>query len=70
MNLYEKMQLSEAGRLACGIGEVMYRYKERIDKTNTDRLSSAQAFLERIALDELRKLEPWAFELADKSNTK
>lgn len=68
-SLYEKIQETDPGRHAAAIGEAIYRARSAIGKECCDWLTQAQTYLEKLALEELRRAEPWAAELARKTGS-
>lgn len=67
MNLYEKLCQTEPGRHAHEIGEAVYRAPSALGKECCDKLSAARAYLEKLAIEELRKSEPWVVALENKA---
>lgn len=64
MNLYEKLSQTEPGKHAAAIGDAVYRAEAALGKAATDRLFKVRAYLENLAIEELKRSEPWAVELA------
>lgn len=67
MNLYEKLQETEPGRHANNIGEALYDCGVKLGENNVRLLTMARTYLEKLAIDEIRKAEPWAAELVRKT---
>lgn len=70
MNLWEKIAQTVPGKHARALGDIRYCSGHKLEKDDHDRLSAAEAYLERLALAELRcelkEREPWAEDLLKK----
>lgn len=64
VSLWEKLGATTPGKHARALGEVVYNRGHEMSKADMDRMSSAQAYLESLALAEVEAtVDPWVAEL-------